>query len=255
MSDKKRFVLKHIIAAVIVTAFVAAVVAASLFYFGVVHFNKPDPDVYPVVGVDVSCYQGDIDWQTLAGQNIRFAFIKATEGSSLVDPNFEYNFAEASKTGLLIGAYHFFSFESSGEKQAEVFCATVKPVPDMLPPVLDVEYYGRFSTASDIDLPKIKEELRTLADALTDRYGVKPIIYCDERTYADFVKDGFSDCGLWYRSVYSSPPSDVNWTFWQYSNRQVLDGYHGRERYIDMNVFFGDPDAFYSYSQDRQNAE
>ena len=239
--------VKNTILAVTASLILLALIAAALLFFGIIHINNPDSDDYPVAGVDVSCYQGDIDWKTLASQNIEFAFIKATEGSSFVDPNFSYNWTEAQKTGLRIGAYHFFSFESSGETQADSFISTVKAVDNMLPPVIDVEYYNDFKTKKDIDVDAIKTELRKLTDKLTDNYGIKPVIYCDEKTYTDIVNGDFSDCDLWYRSVYSSVPSDVNWTFWQYSNRHLLNGYKGEERYIDMNVFSGNKDDFALY--------
>ena len=239
--------VKNTILAVTASLILLALIAAALLFFGVIHINNPDSDDYPVAGVDVSCYQGDIDWETLASQNIEFAFIKATEGSSFVDPNFSYNWTEAQKTGLRIGAYHFFSFESSGETQADSFISTVKAVDNMLPPVIDVEYYNDFKTKKDIDVDVIKTELRKLTDKLNENYGIKPVIYCDEKTYTDIVNGDFSDCDLWYRSVYSSVPSDVNWTFWQYSNRHLLKGYKGEERYIDMNVFSGNKDDFALY--------
>ncbi len=238
---------KKIILTVIIAIIISAVVFALLFFFGVLHFNNPDPNEYPIVGVDVSHYQGDIDWETLSAQNIDFAFIKATEGSSLIDPCFMKNWSAAAKTKIRIGAYHFFSFESSGEQQAALFSDTVESVDEMLPPVIDVEYYGRFKTKADVNLPEIKNKLRLIVDILTEEYGVKPILYCDEKTYADIIKDDFSDCDLWYRSVYTSVPSGIEWTFWQYSSRHVLKGYSGKELYIDMNVFAGTKEDFYSY--------
>ena len=60
-----------------------------LFWNGILLINNPDETEYPVRGVDVSAYQGEIDWTILANQNIDFAFIKATEGSSFVDKRFE----------------------------------------------------------------------------------------------------------------------------------------------------------------------
>jgi len=220
---------------------------ALLLFFGVIHLNNPSSTDYPVRGVDLSTYQGTIDWDVLSAQGISFAFIKATEGSSLVDPEFQENWTAAAQTKLRIGAYHFFSFESSGEKQAELFCNTVDAVPGMLPPVIDVEFYGGFRSEKDIDVEAVKKELRTLVDILCAEYGMKPIIYVSASTYDEIVRDDFSDCDLWYRSVYSRVPSDVKWTFWQYSNRHVLDGYEGRERYIDMNVFSGSVRDFEKY--------
>ena len=232
----KKSVFKIILFALIGTVLAGAIICA-LLYFGILHINNPELYGYTTKGVDVSSYQGDIDWNILSSQGIDFAYIKATEGSSTVDRCFEANWQGASKTNLRIGAYHFFSFESSGENQAKLFCDTVDAVPDMLPPVIDVEFYGRFHNADDIDVNTVKKELRSMIDILTDHYGVKPIIYVSSTTYETIVKADFSDCGIWYRSVYKKIPKDISWTIWQYSNRHVLKGYNGSERYIDMNVF------------------
>ena len=244
---KKSKKVKIIVWSVAAVLLCAVIVIGCLLFFGVIHLNNPDPDDYPVRGVDLSSYQGTVDWDVLAAQNIRFAFIKATEGSSHVDPRFSDNWDAAAKTGLRIGAYHFFSFESSGEKQAELFCGTVGVVDNMLPPVIDVEYYGRFRSEKDIDVASIKQELRTLVDLLTAEYGMKPVIYASNAAYKTIVRNDFDDCDLWFRSVYTRVPKDIDWTFWQYSNRHVLKGYDGKERYIDMNVFAGTLEEFENY--------
>ena len=236
--------LKAILIAAAALVLTCIVICACL-YFGIIHINHPELSGYKVKGVDVSSYQGDIDWDVLASQEIDFAYIKATEGSSTVDRCFEANWNNSSNTDLRIGAYHFFSFESSGENQAKLFCDTVKAVSNMLPPVIDVEFYGRFHGADDIDVDAVKKELRSMVDILTEHYGVKPIVYVSSETYNLIVRDDFPDCGLWYRSVYGPVPKDVKWTIWQYSNRHVLKGYSGTERCIDMNVFAEDQFAGY----------
>ena len=101
----------------------AAAVLAALFFTGVLKLNTPSRERYPVRGVDVSSWQGEIDWPTLAGQSLSFAFIKATEGSGFTDPRFSYNWEEARKTALRVGAYHFFSYDSPGKTQADNFIA------------------------------------------------------------------------------------------------------------------------------------
>ena len=113
--------------------------AVCFFLFGgIPRLNAPSAKQYPVRGVDVSVYQGRIDWDTLAEQGISFAFIKATEGSGSEDPNFQRNWGQARQSGLRVGAYHFFSFDSGGDTQAENFIRAVEPVEGMLPPVVDV---------------------------------------------------------------------------------------------------------------------
>ena len=104
-----------------------------------------DPkEPYPVKGVDVSEHQKDIDWKGLASEDISFAFIKATEGSSYVDKRFEENWKHANRTDLKVGAYHFMSYDTPGKSQAENFIKQVHWRFGMLPPVVDVEFYGDY---------------------------------------------------------------------------------------------------------------
>ena len=233
-------------AILIILIFLSALLAL-LLYLGIVHINNPSKAKYPVNGVDVSAYQGQVDWDTLSSQDIDFAYIKATEGSTFKDSCFEYNWKEAGETDLRIGAYHFFSFESSGEKQAANFIDSVDVIPMMLPPVIDVEYYGKYQNEDDIDVDEIRAELRNMINILKEEYGVNPVLYVSEETYNTIVAQEFSDCDIWYRSVYGKIDGDLDWTFWQYSNRHRLNGYEGEEPFIDMNVFYGTKEEFESY--------
>lgn len=237
---------KHCMAILIILIFLSALLAL-LLYLGIVHINNPSKAKYPVNGVDVSAYQGQVDWDTLSSQDIDFAYIKATEGSTFKDSCFEYNWKEAGETDLRIGAYHFFSFESSGEKQAANFIDSVDAIPMMLPPVIDVEYYGKYQNEDDIDVVEIRAELRNMINILKEEYGVNPVLYVSEETYNTIVAQEFSDCDIWYRSVYGKIDGDLDWTFWQYSNRHRLNGYEGEEPFIDMNVFYGTKEEFESY--------
>jgi lysozyme len=192
---------------------------------------------YALRGVDVSHYQGEIDWQELASQGISFAYIKATEGSSHTDEYFEKNWAEAADTVLLMGAYHFFSFSSPGVNQAEHFAEVVGGLSGKLVPAVDVEYYG----GQQPDQERAKQELAALLNRLEELYDVKPLIYTTYEAYDDLIKGSFEDYPLWIRNVYWPPDAGFHgtWSFWQYTDRQELSGYSGSERYIDMNVFAG----------------
>lgn len=218
-----------------------------LLWTGVLQCNGIAARKYAVHGVDVSEYQGEIDWETLSGEDITFAFIKATEGSSYVDPRFSYNWENAAKTELRIGAYHFFSFDSSGDTQAENFIQTVPSVQDMLPPVVDVEYYGSYRKNAP-DREKTIQELTLLLQSLEDAYQIQPILYITHDTA--WLAQVFPTYAYWIRDVYSSP-SDAYpaWTFWQYSNRLRLEGYDGEERFIDGNVYIGSEADFAAFGQ------
>ena len=213
-----------------------------MLYFGVLHFNNPSKKTYPIRGVDVSSYQGTIDWKELANNDLHFAFVKATEGSTFVDKYFLNNWTESNKTQLYVGAYHFFSFESSGATQAENFIKTVgKLNTNNLPPVIDIEYYN---SDLEISIQDIREEILNMATALEKEYGKKPILYVTKETYEDFVVGYFENFPIWVRSVFYKPNFVKEWNFWQYSNRHILDGYKGSEKYIDMNVYNGDFESF-----------
>lgn len=211
-----------------------------LVYQKKITINHPSETEFPIRGVDVSYYQGQIDWKILAQENIDFAFIKATEGSSHVDTKFEENWEESGRTDLKRGAYHFFSFESSGKSQGEHFISVVPKEAGMLSPVVDIEFYGdRFYNKPDVE--ETRRELQSLLDTLEAHYGVKPVIYATESSYSTYIRGYFDEYPLWIRNVYFSPNLGMpgRWTFWQYDSEASLQGYSGEEEHIDLNVFYG----------------
>ena len=197
---------------------------------------------YPVFGVDVSHYQGDIDWSALESQGVRFTFIKATEGSGHIDESVRENLAGSAQTGIKRSCYHFFSFDSPGETQAQNFISAVGSEEIDMPPVVDIEYYG------DKALHKPTQEeteaiLRPLLEQLEAYYGCKPIIYTTLPMYIRYIRSGFTDYPLWIRSV-TFEPDLMNWKFWQYDDKGQLDGYFGEEPCIDFNVYNGTESEF-----------
>lgn len=233
---------------IITFLFVLCGVLFSLLWNGVILLNHPSLSEYPVRGVDVSSYQGKIDWNTLASQNISFAFIKATEGSSSVDPCFYYNYEQAQHTNLRIGAYHFFSYDSSGDAQADHFIATVEKIDGMLPPVVDLEFYAE-KEKNPPEQKSVRTQLNAMLNKLEEYYGMKPILYATQKSYQLYLANAYTEYDIWIRNVISKPalPDHRDWTFWQYANREQLDGYSGQEKYIDLNVFCGTITEFQHY--------
>jgi len=232
--------------------FACLIVLIILFFYGIIRINTPSTSEYPVRGIDVSSYQGEIDWETISKNNIQFAFIKATEGSSFVDDNFQVNYQEAKKTNLRIGAYHFFSYDSSGINQAQNYIAIVPKTADMLPPVIDIEFYGD----KEKNLPqkdKVQKELNELLQKLQQHYGKKPIIYATQKSYKLFILDDYLDYDIWIRDVFFTPtlPHGRKFVFWQYSDKGRLNGFNGKEKFIDMNVFIGSQEEFDNYANNK----
>lgn len=239
---------KKILLMVLTAAVAAAGIFGLLVWKKVLVPNTLPAGRYPVTGVDVSSYQGKIDWQVLAGEGISFAYIKATEGSSFVDPCFAENYEQAQQTGLRVGAYHFFSFDSGGKTQAENFIAAVPAFAGMLPPAVDIEFYGEYEK-NPPDREPVREQLDILLLELEAQYGIKPVLYATQKSYRQYLAGDFADYDIWIRNVYTPPllSDGRNWTFWQYTDRGRLNGYDGKEQYIDRNVFWGSAEEFSAY--------
>lgn len=220
----------------------------ALIYKGIIWIGNDLPDkFYPVRGVDVSHYQGNIDWSILNDENIYFAFIKATEGSSAKDDCFDYNWKEAHKTDLKVGAYHFFSFDSPGDTQADNYISTVEYYENAMPPVVDFEFYGNKAKEKP-DKEATLKELKVMLEKLENYYNKKPIIYATITAYKNYLEDSdIGDYSLWIRNTYFKPSVMLGnkWTFWQYSDEGELGGYNGTEEHIDLNVYNGTEKEFY----------
>lgn len=223
----------------LIGSFLIGIAVIISCYFSSVKLNRSK---YPVCGVDVSNYQGLIDWDKLEEQNVAFAFIKATEGSGHIDESARRNLERASKTSIKKSAYHFFSFDSPGETQAENYISVVGADEIDMPPVVDIEYYAD-KKSNKPTKEETEQILRPLLEKLEEYYGVKPIIYTTLPVYFRYVKENFSDYPLWIRNV-NFEPDLMNWKFWQYCDKGELYGYKGEEKYIDLNVYNGTIEQF-----------
>jgi len=186
---------------------------------------------YAVSGLDISHYQGDINWKRLAGDKLDFVFIKASEGRELQDHFFATNWKKAREFGLRRGAYHFFRPEVSAAKQAGNYFDRVSLAPGDLPPVLDVEHRGNLSPQELI------ASIKTWADMAETRYGVKPIIYTGQNFYNRFLAGQLDEYPLWLARYDTEAPVTVcgrTYHFWQYTDSGRLPGIKGN---VDRNVF------------------
>lgn len=188
------------------------------------------------LGVDVSSYQVNVDFDELKKQDVEFAYIKATEGSSHVDESFATKWEDAKKAGVLAGAYHYFSYASSGTTQAENFIKTVGSLEGRLIPAVDMEL-----TVEEVYNPPSKEDvvrgLKAFLAVVEEKYGVKPLIYSQKDYWDKYLADDFASYPRWARNVFYPVWMDSgdNWLVWQYNDRGILNGYTG-EKYIDFNI-------------------
>lgn len=200
---------------------------------------------YEVKGIDVSKYQGDIDWDKTAGQNISFAYIKATQKNNNVDPNYEHNITAALKAGIKVGSYHYFTFDCSGIEQAEFFIEHSVYNGGLLPPAVDVEPEDD-DTPQSLDTDSIRQNLFDMLDILEAKYRVTPVIYANAYAFKTLLNGGFEKYPVWYANYTNNPnvPDGRQWTFWQYSTNGVIYNKNGNTTAVDLNVFYGSEEEF-----------
>lgn len=245
--NQRKMDLIMAVAAVVIMAVMALI--GRNFYFYITGDDVTEDEPYPVKGVDVSSYQLEIDWQGLEDEGYSFAFIKATEGSSHVDERFEYNWEEAGNTGMKIGAYHFLSYDTSGRKQAENYIETVDKRWGMLPPVVDVEFYGEY-TENHPGKKKLRKVLDAMLEELEAHYGMRPVIYTNTYIYDEYISGRYDDYDIWI-SAHDIPErlnDEREWTFCQYTFYGKSENVAGGEKYVDLNVFNGSSWEFRKYS-------
>ena len=194
------------------------------------------PAGYQVHGIDISHYQGDVNWnrleQTRQGQfPINFIFMKATEGGDYADDKFVANFDSAKVHGFIRGAYHFYNPQTDANKQADFFINTVKLEPGDLPPVLDIEKKGR-------NVGKLQQGLKIWLQKVEEHYGVKPIIYASYKFKTRYLNDSIFDTyPYWIAHYYvDSVRYRGDWKFWQHTDVGTLPGI---EEKVDLNIFNG----------------
>lgn len=212
----------------ILLIFLAAIILAIEPNFTNWHITSIPDKKTNLEGIDISNHQGNIIWKDIDQNQVNFAFIKATEGTTFTDKSFLKNWNESQEAGFLRGAYHYFTITSDGKKQAEHFINTVPKERNTLPPVIDIEEVAE-------NQAKLIVELREYANTIENHYGVKPIFYVNKQTYELYIRDNFKDYIIWYAVYGSEPPIDT-WTIWQYTDSGSSKGIEGP---VDFNIFKG----------------
>ena len=226
---------------------VVAVYVFLFYYFFVGPFgfrwralygDQKYPEGYEIRGIDISHYQGDIDWDLLQNAMIekcplRFILIKATEGTTRIDPKFKDNFAQALEYGFIRGAYHFYSTKSEAREQAYFFLKHVHLQEGDLPPVLDVEHKPKNKSVEDF-----QRDILTWLHIVEDKYHVKPIIYTYYKFKTLYLNTEVFDDSPYWIAHYSVDKVEYagEWKFWQHTDAGRLPGIKG---YVDFNIYNG----------------
>jgi lysozyme len=193
----------------------------SATHRGVTLYNIP---TVATLGVDVSGYQPTINWTSVVAAGNVFAFIKASEGTTLTDAAFASHWAGAKTAGILRGAYHFFRPELDAVAQAKHFIAQLGDKGE-LPPVVDVE------VSDNVALAQVAAGVSTFIEYMTANYG-RLIVYTMPGFWNVLPSvPNTSKADLWVANWGVTSPMAVtgwsSWTFWQFTDKATISGIPG----------------------------
>jgi lysozyme len=217
------------------------------FLNGRLSLNHPSVEQFPVRGIDVSHYQGTIDWARVRADGVDFAYVKATEGGDFTDPAFTILSEGARRAGVRVGAYHYFTFCTGGAAQARQFLAvTGGPKQGDLPPVVDLEFGGNCSrvlTPAELD-----REYAAFEAPVRAAFGRSPVLYVTTDIMTRYLAgaeqrgSALAARSLWIRNIVRGPGGGCErWSIWQYTNRGQVDGV---AEAVDLDVYCGTRQAF-----------
>ena len=207
---------------------------------------SPTPYVPVTEGIDVSHWQNTIDWTQVAASGKRFAFMKASEGTTLADPTYSINRAQAKAVGLYVGAYHFARPDRTpgdAVAEADYFLAMSQLEAGDLVPVLDLEDAGGLAPA------ELEAWVQGYLGRIYERTGAHGMIYASPTFWKNAMGDTtwFATNGygmVWVAHWTDGPAPTVpaanwgglGWTFWQYTSTGSVPGIGGR---VDLDRFNG----------------
>jgi len=192
-----------------------------------------------IFGIDVSQYQGTIDWENLEAIEeqfeIKFVVVRATAGSKKVDRNFKKNWKNLSSTVYIQGAYHYYRPDENSTDQANNFIKNVNLRKGHLPPILDIEKMPKGQS-----MDKLKKGLQNWLTIVEKQFGVKPIIYTGEKYFEDFLQEDFPNYKFWIANYNPwKEKIEDEYLMWQFTEKAKL---HGVNELVDVNVFNGNVD-------------
>lgn len=243
--------LLTLISAALLATVLAACATETVNYYPAKSDARPHPGVataqrLPIHGIDVSKWQGQVDWTAVRDAGTQFAFIKATEGGDHIDDRFRENWDGAKAAGVPRSAYHFVYWCRPAHEQAKWFKEHLPADPDALPPVLDVEWNGHSKTCpKKVSREAAIEMMQVMLAELEAHTGKRPVIYTDIPFYRDVLAEGlFQQYPLWVRTTAAEPQEKYGnrrWHFWQYTTTGRVPGIRGD---VDRNAFYGTPEMW-----------
>lgn len=192
-----------------------------------------------IKGIDVSAWQGVIDWQKVKASGIQFAIIKAggSDDGIYTDSKYERNYSECKKYGIPVGAYYFagpnFTTKADGEADADRFIKLLKGKQFEYPVYLDIEpplkaANRKYNTDAAVAFCEKVEKAGYYVGVYGSTYSTFQSLVDDSRltSYAHWVAQYANSCTYW-----------DNYGIWQYTSGGYINGIDGK---TDMNLCYVD---------------
>lgn len=188
-------------------------------------------------GIDVSKYQGKVDWQKVKNAGVQFAMLRAGFGRfpSQKDECFEENYKNATAAGVPVGAYHYSYAKSAADakEEARVFLSWIEGKQFSYPVAYDIEEKAQ----ADLGKAAVSDIIRAFCEAV-EAAGCYVCIYANKFFLDNYVDE---DCkkryDVWVAQWAAKNTYDGNYGMWQYSSSGTVDGIDGR---VDLDYAYKD---------------
>lgn len=195
-------------------------------------FGPSDETIYQ--GIDVSGYQGNIDFNKVKKAGIEIVYMKSSEGADYIDSKFEQNYERAKKSGLKVGFYHYVTARTTqqAEREAKFFASVIsKKAPDCRL-AMDFESFG------DLSRDEINRIGLTFLRTVEKLTGKEMVVYSNAYAASYIWKEEIAKYPLWIAQYEVNEPENnetwVNWVGWQYTDAGRVNGI---STYVDRNKF------------------
>lgn len=209
--------------------FIYGIFAIFMFFVSstiVYAFPPSSPNVYN--GIDVSEWQGEIDYQAVANSGIEIAYVRSSEGNNYVDPYFRKNYDDAKANGLRVGFYHFLTATNveEAEEQARFFVSVIRGTEPDCKLAMDFEVF------ENLGIDEINDIARAFLETTEELSNKDMVIYSDAYNAREvFSEELAQDYPIWVADYFVDEPEDngkwSSWVGFQYTDRGRIEGVDG----------------------------
>lgn len=199
-----------------------------------------DPEVTIQRGIDVSYFQGDIDWERVAQSGVEFAIVRAggryyISGEVFEDVRFRENMEGAKAAGLEIGVYFFSQAisEEEAEEEARIVLELLRDYEVDGPVVFDWEIPSSSARTHDLDSQTLTAAALAFC-RLVEEAGYQPMIYTNlDWAYNNYDLSQLTEYPTWIAHYEEKPGYYYDYAMWQYTDQGAVDGIEGD---VDLNI-------------------